>query len=289
MFVRIGDRIVGDGHPCLIVAEIGINHNGSIDTAIELLRAAKEAGADAVKLQVGDPGLYVNPAMRTVPRDTPWGVLPYIEYRRRMELSDGDLRRFSAEADKAGMIWFASALDSSAIPRLMALKVPCIKIASPHATHTALLDHVRATGLPVILSTGMTTPSQTAHAVSRLSRDRLILLHCTSAYPTPPAEINLRAMNALRALRVPVGYSGHEIGLATTVAAVALGACMVERHLTLSRAMWGSDHGASVEPHGIRRLIRDIRTVEEALGDGRKRVYDSERANMRKFRWMSAA
>lgn len=266
-----------------VIAEIGINHNGSVVTARELIDAAAAAGCDAVKFQVGDPERYVSRSMWDQPRETPWGVLRYIDYRKRLELDDAGLRVLKVHAESIGLEWFASPLDVSAVARLERLDCPRYKIASPMLTNRALLDAVRATGKPTILSTGMSLLQWIDEAVDRLDPDAL--MHCTSAYPCPPEEINLRAIPLLaERYELPVGYSGHEVGLATTVAAVALGAQLVERHITLSRAMWGSDQAASVEPEGFRRLVRDIRTVELALGDGIKRVYPSEAANAEKFR-----
>jgi N-acetylneuraminate synthase len=162
---------------------------------------------------------------------------------------------------------------------------PCYKIASASLTDDDLLRHHRKYGRPIILSTGMSTQEQVDHAVKVLGKDNLIVMHCTSTYPSKPEELNLRTIQTFaERYGVPVGYSGHEIGLATSVAAVALGACVLERHITLDRAMWGSDQAASVEPHGISRLVRDVRVIEKALGDGVKRLYQSEVPVMQKLR-----
>jgi N-acetylneuraminate synthase len=283
--VKIAGREVGPGCPVLIVAEIGINHNGEVGTALRLIEAAAAAGADAVKFQVGDPRRYVSRAQWDVPRATPWGVLPYIEYRSRMELSGPDLRTTQAHAERHGLLWFASALDVSAVGRLEEMGVPAHKVASPRLTDEALLGALRETGKPVLLSTGMSTLEEIDHAVQVLGTDRLVILHCTSAYPCPAELANLRTIETLRRrYGVPVGYSGHEIGIPESVAAVALGACAIERHLTLSRASWGSDHAASLEPGGLEKLCKYVRTIETALGDGVKRVYAAEGVNAAKFR-----
>jgi N-acetylneuraminate synthase len=283
MSIRIAGRLVGDGDPCFIVAEVGINHNGCEETARRLIDAAALSGADAVKFQVGDPGEYVSPHRRAIPRETPWGVMPYLEYRRRLEFSDDQLAGLRDHANAAGLIWFASALDLKAVDRLNALGVPCHKVASPMLTDDALLGAMR--GRPVLLSTGMSTVEEIDHAVGVLGNEATALLHCTSAYPCPPELANLRMIGTLRErYGLPVGYSGHEVGVPETVAAVAMGACIVERHLTLSRASWGSDHGASLEPTGFATLVRYIRTVEAAMGDGVKRVYAAEGENRAKFR-----
>ena len=287
MTVTIGNRSVGVGHPCFVVAEVGINHNSSVDLALQTIDAAAEAGADAVKFQVGDPRKYVNPSTWDVPRETPWGVVPYIEYRERMELSDDELRVTADYANLLGMQWFASPLDTSAIPRLEALGVPCYKVASPMLTDLRLLNAIANTGKPIIMSTGMSTAEEIRTAVVRNSgRSEIVLLHCTSAYPCPPEQCNLRMLDTLRERfpSIPVGYSGHEIGVPQTVAAVAMGACVVERHITTGRSLWGSDHAASLEPDGFKKLVKYIRTVEASMGTGEKRVYDSEQANKSKFR-----
>lgn len=285
MTVTIARRTVGPGRPCFIVSELGINHNGDMDIARRMIDAAADAGVDAVKFQTGNPRAYVRPERWSDLRDTPWGRMPYIDYRRALEFTPGEYEALAAHAGARGLAWLVSCLDAGTVEWMDDLAPAAYKVASPMLTDRDLLRAFRDTGRPVVLSTGMSTLPEIDRAVSRLDRSRLVVLHCTSAYPAPPEQINLRAMDTLRhRYDVPIGYSGHEVGLQTTVAAVARGACMVERHLTLSRAMWGSDQAASVEPQGWRRLVRDIRTVERALGDGVKRVYDSERENMRKFR-----
>jgi N-acetylneuraminate synthase len=283
--MRIANRPIGAGQPVFIVAEIGVNHQGNAETAHDLIDAAAGAGVDSVKFQVGDPGIYVAPARRNVPRETPWGVLPYIEYRRRLEFDDDTLRALRDHAHAAGLIWFASALDVPSAGRLDALAVPCHKVASPMLTDHALLRAMRDSGVPVLLSTGMSTMEEIAAAVFKLRPDKFALLHCTSAYPCPPELANLRMIETLRRrFCVPVGYSGHEVGLPESIAAVALGACIIERHLTLSRAAWGSDHAASLEPVGMEKLVRYVRTIETAMGDGVKHVYAAEGENRAKFR-----
>ncbi|HEX9732492.1 MAG TPA: N-acetylneuraminate synthase family protein [Thermoanaerobaculia bacterium] len=275
--IEIAGRRVGDGEPCYVVAEIGINHNGDLDLARRLVRAAAEAGCDAVKLQKRTPELCVPEAQKALPRETPWGVMSYLEYRRRLELGPDELRAVDACCREHAVAWFASCWDEESVDVIEAFDPPCYKIASASLTDDALLRRHRRTGRPLILSTGMSTLAEIDHAVEVLGRDDLLLLHCTSTYPARLEELNLRAMAALRErYGVPVGYSGHEVGLATTVAAAALGAAMIERHITLDRAMWGTDQAASIEPHGFARLVRDVRAVERAMGDGVKRVYESE-------------
>jgi N-acetylneuraminate synthase len=284
--VMLGDRPVGAGHPTYVVAEIGINHNGDPDLALALMVVAKQAGCDAVKFQKRTPELCVPAEQRDLMRETPWGIMTYLEYKERTELGREDFDRIDRRAKELGLHWFASPWDLPSLEFLELYAPVCHKIASACLTDEALLTAVAGTGRPVILSTGMSTPEEIEHAVGLLAGSPLLLAHATSTYPCPPNELNLRCIPALATrYGVPVGYSGHETGLQTTVAAVVLGACFVERHVTLDRAMWGSDHSASVEPQGVQRLVRDIRAVEAALGDGVKRVYESEipvRARLRR-------
>jgi N-acetylneuraminate synthase len=261
----------------LIVAEIGINHNGSLETAKRLIDAVVGSGCDAVKFQKRTPDLCVPIEQRNLTRETPWGTLTYLEYRHRIEFGLAEYREIDRYCHQKGIHWFASCWDGPSITFIEQFKPPCYKVASASLTDDELLRNVRATGRPVILSTGMSTMSQIEHAVDLLGTDQLVIMHSTSTYPCPPAELNLRMIHTLsRRFSCPVGYSGHEVGLPTTVAAVALGACMIERHITLDRAMWGSDQAASVEPQGFDRLVQYVRVVEAAIGDGKKEVYASE-------------
>jgi N-acetylneuraminate synthase len=283
--IKIAGRDVGPGHPVFIVAEIGVNHQGDVETAKRLIEMAAAADCDAVKFQKRTPVLAVPSTQWDVPKETPWGVMPYLEYRQRMEFELDEWDEIDAFCKALGVTWFASAWDRGAVEDLERFDLPCHKVASACLTDDDLLTAMAATGKPVILSTGMSTFEQIDHAVSLLPIDRLLITHCTSTYPCPPEELNLSLILALQeAYGVPVGYSGHEAGLQTTYAAVTLGACLVERHVTLDRAMWGSDQAASLEPDGLRRLVRDIRVIERAMGDGVKRVYDSERPAMEKLR-----
>lgn len=275
--VRIGDRWIGGGEPCYVIAEIGINHNGDLDTARRLIAAAAEAGCDAVKFQKRSPEDCVPEDQRDLLRETPWGFITYLEYRHRVELGLDDYRAIDVCCREHGIDWLASCWDEASVDFIEEFGPPCFKIASACLTDEGLLRHHRRLARPLILSTGMSTLAEIDHAVEILGSENLVLLHCTSTYPARLEELNLRAMESLRErYGVPVGYSGHEVGLAPTVAAATLGAAVIERHITLDRAMWGSDQAASIEPHGFRRLVRDIRGVEKALGDGVKRVYDSE-------------
>ncbi|MGC3994161.1 MAG: N-acetylneuraminate synthase family protein [Propionicimonas sp.] len=283
---RIGDRLVGPGQPVYVIGEIGINHNGDLRTALALIEAAKTAGMDAVKFQKRTPEVCTPRDQWELERDTPWGRMTYIEYRRRVEFGADEYRQIDDYCREVGIDWFASPWDVESIDFLGGYNPPAYKVASASLTDDALLRALRATGQTVILSTGMSTPEQIRHAVEVVGSRNIVLLHATSTYPCPPEQLNLRMVNTLEAEypNVPIGYSGHEVGLQSTLCAVALGACMVERHITLDRSMWGSDQAASVEPEGMRRLVRDIRVIETALGDGVKQVYDGELGPMKKLR-----
>ncbi len=283
---KIGDKLVGLGHPVYVTGEIGINHNGDLDNAFRLIDAAVAAGADAVKFQKRTPEICTPRDQWDVERDTPWGRMTYIEYRHRVEFDEDQYAAIDAYCRANHIAWFASPWDVESVSFLEKFDVPAHKVASASLTDDQLLGALRDTGRTVILSTGASTPEQIRHAVSVLGMDNLILCHATSTYPCQPAQLNLRMIQTLMSEypEVPVGYSGHETGLSTTVSAVALGACFVERHITLDRAMWGSDQSASVEPAGLTRLVRDIRVTEAALGDGVKQVYEGEVAAMKKLR-----
>ena len=285
--IRIGDRVVGDGHPTFIVAEIGINHNGDLGIARRLIDAALHAGVDAVKLQKRTPELCVPADQRDQMRETPWGYISYLEYRHRVELGEADYSEIDRTCRENGIQWFASVWDEPSVDFLARFDVPCYKLPSAALTDHGLLRRVRREGRPIILSTGMSTMEQIREAVGVLGTDDLLLAHATSTYPCEPEELNLQMIRTLReAFPCPVGYSGHEVGLIPSVVTVAMGACLVERHITLDRAMWGSDQAASVEPGGFERLVKYIRVTEKALGDGVKRVYPSEGPSLRRLRRM---
>jgi N-acetylneuraminate synthase len=283
--VRIGDREIGPGCETFVVAEVGINHNGDVALAKRLIAAAVSSGAQAVKFQKRTPELCVPPEQRDLPRETPWGVITYGEYRERIELGQEEYAEIDDFCREQGVPWFASCWDEESVEFIEQFDPPCYKIASACLTDDALLQHTRATGRPIVLSTGMSSLDQIDHAVEVLGREELVLMHTTSTYPSDPDELNLLVIPRLaERYGVPVGYSGHEVGLAPSLAAAVLGACLIERHITLDRAMWGSDQAASVEPQGLTRLVRDIRLFEQARGDGDKRVYESELPGMARLR-----
>jgi len=282
--VKIGNRSVGATEPCLVVAEIGINHNGSLETARKLIAAAQFAGCDAVKFQKRTVDIVYSAEELAKPRENPFGPTNG-DLKWGLEFKQKEYAAIDEYCRMHGMLWFASCWDEKSVDFMEQFDPPCYKIASASLTDLNLLKHHRQTGRPLILSTGMSTLEQIDKSVETLGKDNLILMHTTSTYPSQTEELNLRVISALKErYQVPVGYSGHEVGLATSVAAVVLGACMIERHITLDRAMWGSDQAASVEPHGFTKLVRDIRAVERALGDGKKRVYESEVPILKKLR-----
>jgi N-acetylneuraminate synthase len=275
--IHVGQTRIGPGLPVYVTAEIGINHNGDLALAKQLIETAVEAGCNAVKFQKRTPELCVPPEQRNVVRETPWGLMSYLEYRQHVEFGHAEYREIARFCRQLDIDWYCSCWDEPAVDFMAPFDPVCYKIASASLTDDALLARLSATGKPLILSTGMSTMEEIRHAVAQLDRDRLLLAQATSTYPCVPEELNLRVIPALqRTFACPVGYSGHEVGLQTTYAAVVLGACFVERHITLDRAMWGSDQAASLEPVGLKRLVRDIRVIERALGDGVKRVYSSE-------------
>jgi N-acetylneuraminate synthase len=283
--VPIGDRLVGSGQPTYTVAEIGLNHNGSVDIAKRLIDVAVSAGVDAVKFQKRTPEIATPADMRDVRRETPWGEMSYLEYRHRVEFGAAEYEEIDRYCKELGVAWFASPWDVPSVEFLERFAVPCHKVASASLTDLDLLTALRDTEKPIIASTGMSTMAEVDQAVAVLGAERLVLLHTTSTYPCPPEEANLLGIPTLASrFGVPVGYSGHERGLQVSVAAVALGACVLERHVTLDRTMWGSDQAASLEPEGLRRLVRDVRIVETALGDGAKRVFPGEEAPRRRLR-----
>ena len=283
----IDGRPVSRDGKVFVIAEAGINHNGSVETALQIVNAAAVAGADAVKFQKREPTLCVPRDQWDIERDTPWGRMRYIDYKKRMEFGADEFSLIAKRCSDLGIVWFASPWDVPSVDFLVDMGSPALKVASASLTDGALRKAVVATGLPLIVSTGMSTPEEVDDAVDDLvaANADFALLHCTSSYPCPITEINLQVIpQYIERYPVTIGYSGHEVGLQTTVAAVALGAKVIERHITLDRAMWGTDHAASIEPEGFRRLVRDIRAVETALGDGVKRLYDSELEPRRKLR-----
>ena len=284
--VAIGSHPVGQDHPVYVIAEIGLNHNGDVEIAKQLIDVAADAGAQAVKFQKRTPEISTPEHMKNTPRETPWGTMTYLEYRYRVEFDREQYVEIGDYANLRGLDWFASPWDEPSVDFLEDLNVVAHKVASASLTDVGMLRALAETGKPIILSTGMSTIEQIDAAVDLFDPNKLIILHATSTYPLPAEEANLRMITTLRGryAGMPVGYSGHERGLQISIAAVALGAVAVERHITLDRTMWGSDHAASLEPGGFEHLVRDIRIIEEAMGDGVKRVFPGELAPLAKLR-----
>ncbi len=284
--VKIGNRFIGDGEKVFVIAEIGINHNGSVRNAKKLVKGAFSAGCDAVKFQKRTPELCVPEDQWHIERDTPWGRMTYINYRHKIELSLEDYSEIDRFCKKLGIIWFASCWDKDSVDFIEQFDPPLYKAASASLTDDSLLLKKISTGKPLIISTGMSTPEEINRAVSITGNNDLLIAHSTSSYPCKLEELNLKVIQTLKKSFPdnPVGYSGHETGLAPTLAAITLGATFVERHITLDRAMWGTDQAASVEVNGFKRLVENIRDIELSLGDGVKKVYDSEMGSRKKLR-----
>lgn len=289
--VQIGKKRVGDGEPVFVIAEIGINHNGSLELAKRMIDGAVLAGADAVKFQKRTPELCVPKDQWLIERDTPWGRMTYIDYRHKVEFDREGYEAIDKHCRERGILWFASCWDEAAVDFMEMFDPPCYKSASASLTDIPLLKKVKSTGRPLIMSTGMSTMEEIESGVRVVGTEKLLIAHSTSTYPCPVEQLNLRMIQTLRARwpECPIGYSGHETGLAPTWAAVALGATHVERHITLDRAMWGSDQAASVEIGGLMRLVSNIRDIEKSMGDGIKRVHESELAARKKLRRVSAS
>ncbi len=288
--VKIGKRMVGDGHPSYVIAEIGINHNGDLGIAKRMIDAAVHAGAEAVKFQKRTPDVATPHEQQQQMRETPWGYITYLEYRYKVEFNEEQYREIDSYCKQKGIAWMVSVWDEPSVDFMEKFDTPAYKIPSASLTDFNLIRKARASGKPLILSSGMSTMDQIKMGIAIAGEENLLLMHCTSTYPCEPEELNLRMIQTLRNefMNIPIGYSGHEVGLVPTAIAVAFGACIVERHLTLDRAMWGSDQAASVEPIGFERLVKYIRVTEAALGDGVKKVYASEVPSMKKLRRMVA-
>jgi len=284
--LKVRDRFIGDGEPVYVIAEIGINHNGSLDMAKKLIDGAVFAGCNAVKFQKRTPERCVPENQRNIERDTPWGRMTYLEYRHKVEFTADEYAEIDYYCKAKGIDWFASCWDEESVAVIERFDPPLYKAPSASLTDHGLLRTMKATGKPLILSTGMSTKEEIDEAVSAIGTDKLLIAHSTSAYPCNVMELNLRMITRLREqyTHVPIGYSGHETGLAPSWAAVTLGASFVERHITLDRSLWGTDQAASVEVIGMHRLVQSMRDIERALGDGIKRVYASEMGSRAKLR-----
>jgi len=288
---RIGGRMVGDGYPAYVIAEIGINHNGDLSIAKQMIDAAVHAGVEAVKFQKRTPEISTPSEQQKQMRETPWGYITYLDYRNRVEFNEEQYCEIDRYCKSKDIAWMVSVWDEASVDFMQKFDTPAYKIPSASLTDIGLIRKARATGKPIILSSGMSTMEQIQKGVAAAGEKDLVLMHCTSTYPCEPEQLNLKMIETLRHEfpDVPIGYSGHEVGLVPSTIAVALGACIVERHLTLDRAMWGSDQAASVEPGGFERLVKYLRVTEASLGDGVKKVYESEKASMMRLRRLNGA
>jgi len=268
-----------------IIAEIGINHNGSLETAKKLIDVAAVSGCDAVKFQKRNPDVCVPEHQKNKPRETPWGTMTYLEYKYRMEFEKEEYDEIDKYCKEKGIEWSASPWDMDSLDFLLQYDIPWIKIPSAMITNEKLMKASAATGKKVIFSTGMSTYEEIDQAVDWLGDSEVLMLHCNSSYPAPLKDLNLKCIQTLKErYGCEIGYSGHEFRLGTSVAAIYLGATCVERHITLDRTMWGSDHLSSVEPQGLIKMVRGIRELEEAYGDGIKTVTEGELAPRKKLR-----
>jgi len=275
--IEIGGRWVGDGAPCFLIAEIGINHNGDVEIAKQLIDKAVLFGFDAVKFQKRTIDVVYTKEELAVPRESPFGTTNG-DLKRALEFGQDEYAEIDSYCREVGIFWFASPWDSQALDFLEHFGPVCYKVASATLTDDALLRRIKDTGRPILISTGMSSSEQIDHAVDVLAGSELVILHCTSTYPSADVELNLSVIPVLRErYGTPIGYSGHEVGIMPSVMAVAaFDACVVERHITMNRAMFGSDQSASVEPHGMEQLAKYIRLWPTVRGDGVKRIYDSE-------------
>lgn len=292
MTLRIGTREIGDGHPCYIVGEIGINHNGSTETALRLIDACAAAGMDAVKFQKRTVDLVYTPDELAKPRESIFGDTNG-DLKRGLELDRNAYDAIDRRCKKLGIAWFASCWDAPSIEFIARYEPPCWKVASAMLTDHEHLRTLAATDIPILLSTGGSTFAQVAQAQdvvcdARRGEPGGVLLHAVSTYPCPLENLNLARIGALRGLfgeRWEIGYSGHEVPVGPAVRAESkYGACVVERHVTLDRAMWGSDQPASLEPPGFTLLVRDIRNGETSDGDGADALQPGEAETMAKLR-----
>lgn len=284
--IKIKDKIISETSPIFFTAEIGINHNGSLDLAKKLIDLANICGADAVKFQKRSPEICVPKHKRNQIYETPWGDIPYIEYKKKVEFGDKEYKEIDEYCKNKDMIWFASPWDLPSVDFLEKLDVPCYKIASAKLTDRELLEKIKKLNKPIFLSLGMSTEEEIDKAIKILKGSDLILMHCNSSYPAADDELNLNYIKTLKKKypKYIIGYSGHELGISASLIAAEIGAKVIERHITLDRAMWGSDQAASIEFSGFRRLIRDLRKIDKWKGDGIKRITEAEKRVRDKLR-----
>lgn len=282
--IKIGNKKIGIGEPCFVIAEIGINHNGSIDIAKKLIDNAVRAGCDAVKFQKRTIEIVYTKEELAKERPSVFGKTNG-DLKRGLEFGKKEYKEIDSYCKSKGIIWFASCWDEKSVDFIEGFDVPAYKIASASLTDDDLLKYTRKTGKPILLSTGMSTLDEISHAIDVLGKDNLILFHCTSTYPSDAGEINLKAIpDFIKRFDIPIGYSGHERGITPSILAVAYGAVAVERHITIDRTLWGSDQAASLEYEGLARMVRDIKQIPTWCGDGKKIVYEREKPIIKKLR-----
>jgi len=282
--VKIANKIIGENHPCFIIAEIGINHNGCLETAKKLINVAHAYGCDAVKFQKRTVEDVYTKEELSMPRQSVFGETNG-DLKRGLEFGLEEYKQIDEHCKNLGILWFASCWDKKSVDFMEQFNVCAYKIPSALITDIELLEYTKKTNKPILLSTGMSTMDEIDTALSVIGLDNMVLYHCTSTYPSENSELNLNVITTLKEkYDCLIGYSGHEKGIVSSAIAVVLGACSVERHITLDRTMWGSDQAASLEPEGLRKMVRDIRNVKTFLGDGIKKVYDSELPIKKKLR-----
>ncbi|MFC2010257.1 N-acetylneuraminate synthase [Chloroflexota bacterium] len=285
MNIRLSDRVIGEREPCFIIAEAGINHNGDINLAKEMIDTAKKAGADAVKFQTFQTGEIATRSAKKAEyqRRLTGKVESQYEMLEKLEITEGDFKVLFAQAQKEDILFLSSPFDKKSVDLLDSMGVAAFKIASGEITNLLLLEYIALKKKPVILSTGMATIDEIEEALATLrqnSLNQILLLHCVSAYPAKAEDMNLKVMETLnRIFQLPVGLSDHTLGIAISVAAVVLGACVIEKHFTLDKNLPGPDHKASLEPVEFVQMVNAIRDVEKAIGDGEKRLTKEEEEN----------
>jgi N-acetylneuraminate synthase len=273
--------------PITIIAELGINHNADLSVAKRMIDIAASAGCDYVKLQKRNPDICVPEDQKGVLRDTPWGRMSYLDYRWKMEFGLEEFEEIDVHCKSRGIKWFASAFDIDSLSFLKKFNPDYIKVPSPLMDNLPFLNCCRISNVPIIMSTGMCDHVIISTAILCAGKENVAcVMHCTSTYPTKTEELNLNCISDYKK-RYPftkIGFSNHHPGLIFMPVAVGLGAEMIEFHLTLDRSMWGTDQAASIEPEGCVKLVKWIKNVESAMGDGEKRIYDSEIPIMKKLR-----
>tara|TARA_B100001287_G_C22607574_1_gene493477 strand:+ start:151 stop:1026 length:876 start_codon:yes stop_codon:yes gene_type:complete len=286
MAFKITKNTINNSKNVYFIGEVGINHNGDIDIAKKIILEAKKAGFSAVKFQKRNPEISTPENIKSKLRETPWGEMTYLDYKFKIEFDKNEYDQIDKYCRELEIDWFASCWDIDSLNFILKYQPPVLKLASASITNKELLIAHRDSGLPIIMSTGMSTTEEIQKAHKVLQDNDLAILHTTSTYPCPPEELNLNVIKTLAQQYpdIPIGYSGHESGLSTSIAAAVLGAKIIERHITINRAMWGTDQAASLEPIGMQRLVGSVNKIITALGDGQKKVYESEMPIKEKLR-----